>query len=101
MNNQAVLEEQERINDPMYERRKAKEEFFKEQRLTERALENKGIDKDKKYMYESAIMVEKQGPSKRKKKKDKKETYGWEVFNSDSLYKAYEKRVKKIPGINT
>lgn len=26
-----------------------------------------------------------------------RETYGWEVFNSNSLYRAYEKRVKKIP----
>ena len=38
-NNKAVLEEQERLNDPMYERRKTKEEYFKDQRLSERDLE--------------------------------------------------------------
>ena len=100
LNNKAVLEEQERLNDPLYEKKKAKEEYFKDVRMTERALENKGIDKEKKYLYESAIMVDKNSKSKKKKGKGR-ETYGWEVFNADSLYRAYEKRVKKIPGVNT
>lgn len=39
LNNKAVIEEQERLNDPMYEKRKTKEEFFKDQRLSERDLE--------------------------------------------------------------
>jgi len=26
-----------------------------------------------------------------------KESYGWDVFNADSIYKAYEKRINKIP----
>jgi hypothetical protein len=26
-----------------------------------------------------------------------KESYGWDVFNADSIYRAYEKRVNKIP----
>jgi hypothetical protein len=30
-NNKAVIEEQERLTDPNYERRRAKEEFFKKQ----------------------------------------------------------------------
>ena len=59
MNNKAVLEEQQRLTDPLYERKKAKEEFFKDQRLTERDLESKGIDKDKKYLFETAIQAEK------------------------------------------
>ena len=47
------------MTDPLYERKKAKEEFFKDQRLTERDLESKGIDKDKKYLFETAIQAEK------------------------------------------
>jgi hypothetical protein len=33
------------------------------------------------------------------KKRDKpaKESYGWDMFNTDSIYKSYEKRVNKIP----
>jgi hypothetical protein len=34
---------------------------------------------------------------KRKKKKNNA-TFGWEVFNDDSLFRGYEKRVKKLPG---
>ena len=28
---------------------------------------------------------------------NQKESYGWDVFNADSIYRAYEKRVNKIP----
>ena len=65
--------------------------------MSERDLEQKGIDKSKKYLFETAIYAEKHA-SKKKKRADKdKETYGWDVFNTDSLYRAYEKRVKKVP----
>ena len=37
-NNDAVVQEQQRLNDPHYERRKVKEEYFKEQHLNERDL---------------------------------------------------------------
>ena len=37
------------------------------------------------------------GNRKRKRNKESKEAYGWEVFNTDSLYRAYEKRVNKMP----
>ena len=37
------------------------------------------------------------GGKKRKRNKESREAYGWEVFNTDSLYRAYEKRVKKMP----
>lgn len=68
-----------------------------ELRLTERDLETKGIDKSKSYLFEPAIQAEKQQTGrKRKRIKESKEAYGWEVFNTDSLYRAYEKRVKKI-----
>lgn len=98
MNNKAVLEEQQRLTDPLYERKQAKQEYFKDQKLTERDLETKGIDKDKKYLFETAIQAEKQvGNRKRKRNKESKEAYGWEVFNTDSLYRAYEKRVNKMP----
>ena len=97
LNNEAVIEEQERLNDPMYERRKTKEEYFKDQRLSEKNLEQKGVDKSKKYLFETAIQAEKHGSKKKKRADKNKETYGWDVFNTDSLYRAYEKRVKKVP----
>jgi hypothetical protein len=82
------------MSDPLYERKKAKEEYFLDQKLSERDMQTKGIDKDKMYLFETAIQAEKQlGGKKRKRNKESKETYGWEVFNTDSLYRAYEKRV--------
>ena len=43
-------------------------------------------------MHESAI-----AQMKKRNNKDRHESYGWDVFNADSIYKAYEKRVNKIP----
>jgi hypothetical protein len=44
-------------------------------------------------MTESAIFSIKQ----KKREKKPKETFGWDIFNTDSLYKAYEKRINKLP----
>jgi len=33
---------------------------------------------------------------KKKKSKNAVASYGWDVFNDDSLYRAYNKRIKKI-----
>jgi hypothetical protein len=32
-----------------------------------------------------------------KKRDKKKESFGWDMFNSDSMYKAYERRISKLP----
>lgn len=43
----------------------------------------------------------KQGSKKKRDdKSSRKETFGWDVFNQDSLYRAYEKRVTKIPKLS-
>ena len=68
--------------------------YFKDQERLENDLKQNGLEKDKKYLYETAVQAEKLN---KKKKKTKTESYGWDVFNSDSLYRAYEKRVAKIP----
>jgi hypothetical protein len=51
------------------------------------------VDKDKTYLYDSALAAQ-EGAKKKNKKKNT--TFGWEVFNDDSLFRAYEKRVKKL-----
>jgi hypothetical protein len=51
--------------------------------------------KGKEHMTESAIVSLKN--RKRDKKKPEKESFGWDMFNTDSIAKAYEKRVNKIP----
>lgn len=49
--------------------------------------------KGKEHLSESAISSLKN----RKRDKPAKESFGWDVFNQDSIYRAYEKRVNKIP----
>lgn len=84
LNSKAVIEEQERLTDPLYEKRKNKEELYKDKK------KQQDIDKDKAYLLESAALAEKS-----KKRKGKNLTFGWDVFNEDSLYRGYYKRVKK------
>ena len=73
------------MNDPHYERRQAREDFFDQKQ--------KSVIKGKEHLTESAIFSLKN----RKKDKPAKESFGWDVFNQDSIYRAYEKRVNKIP----
>mmetsp|Transcript_13654 Transcript_13654/g.13376 ORF Transcript_13654/g.13376 Transcript_13654/m.13376 type:complete len:89 (+) Transcript_13654:722-988(+) len=87
------MEENERLNDPAYERRKVREQFQKEKKKQQQDLEAQGIKKDKCYLYDSASVASNQYKKKQKKKHT---TFGWEVFNDDSLYRAYDKRVKKL-----
>lgn len=52
---------------------------------------------EKGYFFESAIQAERSGQyAIPKSKKSKNYTFGWDVFNDDSLYRAYTKRTKKI-----
>jgi cyclophilin family peptidyl-prolyl cis-trans isomerase len=94
-NNQAVLEEERKLNDPTYDKvQRAKKWHEKKKELLE---ENtfKGIDEDKDYLNTTAIRAEstlgKRGAGK------KGETFGWDVFNEDSLFNAYKKRLKAMP----
>ncbi len=52
-------------------------------------LEAKGIGKDKTYLFDTAQEAERQ-----QKRKKKNHTFGWDVFNDESLYNAYFKRAK-------
>lgn len=73
------------MNDPHFERRQAREDFFEQKQKT--------VIKGKEHMTESAISSLKN----RKREKPTKESFGWDMFNQDSIYKAYEKRINKIP----
>lgn len=42
------------MNDPLYEKRKTREEFQKDKKTQEKQLEEKGINKDKSYLFDTA-----------------------------------------------
>jgi hypothetical protein len=56
LNNRAVVEEQERLTEGVaYEKRKLKDELWKDKRAVQDSLESQGLSKDKaKYAFESA-----------------------------------------------
>ena len=92
LNNRAVVEEQERLTEGVaYEKKRAKDELWGEKRALQASLEAQGLCKDKaKYVFESA------GVGKKRKAGGGEQVFGWDVFNEDSMYNAYFKRVKKF-----
>ena len=93
LNNRAVVEEQERLTEGVaYEKKRAKDELWGEKRAVQASLEAQGMSKDKaKYVFESATSA-----GVGKKRKGGEQVFGWDVFNEDSMYNAYFKRVKKF-----
>lgn len=99
-NNKEVVEEQKRDADPNYSRRKAEQNH---KRTIEQASERGGdadpvekpgaVPKGKEYLNETVETVEMKAA---KKKKGNPDAFGWDVFNSDSLYRAHDKRLKHI-----
>mmetsp|Transcript_13994 Transcript_13994/g.23780 ORF Transcript_13994/g.23780 Transcript_13994/m.23780 type:complete len:137 (-) Transcript_13994:223-633(-) len=111
-NNKAAIEEARRDSDPAYFKKQIKQAYFREKIELRKRLEEvwlgdkkqfaplkKYLNPDLKgYLVESAAQAEKSGiwaqPSKMLG--DRLESFGWDVFNEDSLYRAYNKRTKKI-----
>lgn len=59
-------------------------------------LKNEGVDKEKGYLLETA--EDHQEKERKKKQKAKHHaSFGWEVFNQDTIAKAHEKRYKELP----
>lgn len=92
LNNKAVVEEQERTEEGyLYEKRRNKEEYVRDKRKQQRELDSEGLSKDKNYVFDTVAQAE-----RGKKRKSNNATTGWEVFNDDSLYRAYFKRTNKL-----
>ncbi|ETV85798.1 hypothetical protein H257_02368 [Aphanomyces astaci] len=54
------------------------------------------VPKDKAYMLDTVVDAELKAKKSHKKEKQKA-AFGWEVFNQDSLYNAYKKRLHALP----
>jgi len=93
LNNQAVLEEEKKMNDPNYEKYQKKEKWLQKQKEISEENEFKGIDNDRAYLNTTALKAEYLAEHKKKSH----ETFGWDVFNEDSLFRAYKKRIKALP----
>lgn len=103
-NSKEVVEEQKRNSDPDYARKQAftrqKQREEEEKKLAEEKGEPEdpsakpgAVPKGKDYMNDTLEQVEMREAKKGKKNPG---TFGWDVFNQDSLYNAHNKRLKHI-----
>jgi len=74
-------------------KRLRKEKWEEKQKQLEEQYKLKGITADKAYLEQPAAKVE----SMKGNKKKTHDTFGWDVFNEDSLFRAYKKRLKAMP----
>jgi len=77
-------------------RRKETNEWKERSDAWKDELKNEGLDKERGYLLETA--EDHQEKEKKKKKKARHQaSFGWEVFNQDTIYKAHEKRYSELP----
>jgi len=79
LNNEAVVDENERMTNPNYDKKRRRREWEEQQ---------------KEYTGVTDTLSSKYKVKKRNKKKAI--TFGWDVFNDDAIYRAYEKRADKL-----
>ncbi|CAI2369450.1 unnamed protein product [Moneuplotes crassus] len=91
LNNQAVIEENDRESNPQFDRIRKKKEWREQEEDYMNEIDKKGLSKDKRYLTDTVVKTEKQ-----KRRKRKKITFGWDAFNDEAIYRAYEKRVDKL-----
>ena len=58
----------------------------------------RGLTPDDAYLFETAESAQRKEEQQRKKEKGRA-AFGWDVFNQDSLFKAYKKRLAKLPTV--
>lgn len=83
LNNQAVVSEKQREADPKW--------FLKQKDSSGEAPQYATVDPSEALLNETAETA-----LMKTKKKKSNETFGWDVFNEDSLYRAHDKRVNEI-----
>lgn len=95
-NRQEVLAEHKREMNPKDKKRRVREwEEAKKAKAEE--LAKLGLTPEKAYMTEPAEVSAAKAERRKEKAKGKVRSFGWDVFNAETLFKAYKKRVAKLP----
>lgn len=93
-NRKEVHEEHHVLNVDISKTAAAREQWLARKEKRKEELGEANVrDDEKPWLYESAIYAKQRN---KKRKRDPKENFGWNVFNQNTLYRAYEKRLKKI-----
>jgi peptidyl-prolyl isomerase G (cyclophilin G) len=94
MNDKAVAEELEKNADPSYEKKRKKKEWIDKEKQFADDLEMLGISSDKTYLTDNIAHAG--NVERKKRKREKKASFGWDVFNTDALMRGYKRRLGKI-----
>lgn len=95
LNIKAVKEENLKVTDTDHDKKKMRQEYFKEREELKEKLKSQGLPEDKFYSLSSMNKNEKTKQLLNKKKKN--EAFGWDVFNVDALYRAHKKKLVNMP----
>lgn len=95
-NKAAVDEEYKKVADPNYFKKQKSAEWIEKKRKWSNDMKSVGIDESQSYMLETAASAE-----RKMEKADDKErnvaTFGWQAFTAEADYRAYKKRLAKLP----
>jgi len=94
-NRKEVTKEFERLNSK--EKNKSRAAWLEKSEEKKKELAETGEAPEFAFMHETAESVEYRGT--KKKKKGKSAPFGWDVFNQDTQYRAYKKRLTVIPQV--
>lgn len=93
LNRRACKEEHDALSKSHYQiSREHREKYEHKKKRKREEMETTYRDPNKSFLYESAEYAQ----NCREKKKRKTAPFGWNIFNSDTLYSAYHKRTAKI-----
>jgi hypothetical protein len=95
LNMKAVQEENLKSQDPEWDKKQMREEYKQSRNELKDKMLQQGIPEDKFYSLQSINKSEIR--NSKNEKKQKSATFGWDVFNTDSLFRAYKKRIKNMP----
>jgi len=96
LNRLAVKEEHARKSTPNYEAKLRAEERKDSNERWRKELLSRGVKPEEAYLFETAEAAGKKMAAAARKEKGQA-AFGWDVFNQDALYKAYKKRLAKLP----
>merc|ERR1712154_306902 len=94
LNKKAIIEEHEKLNKTDYEiSRENRKKYETKTKKRKREMAETFRDPNLSILYESAEYAQN---IQQKKKRKTEAAFGWNVFNDDTLYTAYNKRIAKI-----
>ena len=95
-NKKEVELEYKRMSDPRYDQKRRSEEWREKKKGWKSEIESLGLKPEESFMLDTAEKAEALQQKAAKKEKNRA-TFGWEAFTADATYKAYKKRLQKLP----